>query len=121
MSYLETSHKYYTLYIKNLELALQERFQKVFNDNTLLNKFSWTQYTDYYNDGDPTKFSINRECISINDHNYGEELAVDIEDQITGALEDFEDDDLYNLFGDHARIVVYVDGRMDLEEYKSHE
>lgn len=51
---------------------VKEKFQEVsksfFDGEERLESFGWTQYTDYFNDGDECNFSarIDRECLLIN-------------------------------------------------------
>ena len=91
--------------------------------------FRWTQYTPYFNDGDPCVFRVNSPYVKI-----GEEGGDDDE----GYLEkyDFEDDtkrnrmqeveDMLNscedvlqyLFGDHCQVTIWRDkNEATVEEY----
>lgn len=44
---------------KDLMEALKESVMDIFNDYTDLESFCWTQYTPYFNDGEPCEFCIN--------------------------------------------------------------
>lgn len=45
--------------------------KKVFDKHPILESFSWTQYTPYFNDGDECVFSANIDYLSINDEEFG--------------------------------------------------
>jgi hypothetical protein len=42
-------------------------YQEIFDNNPDFNSFSWTQYTPYFNDGDPCDFSAHTDYIRIDD------------------------------------------------------
>lgn len=47
--------------------ALQEALQDVFKQHPGLFAVRWTQYTPYFNDGDPCNFTVNSPCIRFGD------------------------------------------------------
>jgi hypothetical protein len=113
----------------------------IFNDNPQLNSFSWNQYTPYFNDGDTCVFGVNRDYYrfnnscdhvdkwTLNNEQYSkkidlEDLSFDSIDSIKKAYNEvdellsmFEDEDLCQMFGDHAEITVYRNGQIDVDEY----
>lgn len=119
--------------------------KNIFEKNLNLNSFGWTQYTPYFNDGDVCTFGVNYEwSLYINDNdvvldiydkerwleqgysyapdfaNYGfttmQELVSAVED-VHNVLDLFSENDLKMIFGDHAQIMVYVDGQISVEHY----
>ena len=53
-----------------LELSsniFEDFYKHIFQKYTDLKSFSWSQYTPYFNDGDPTFFIVNRDYISVNE------------------------------------------------------
>jgi len=117
--------------------------KNVFEKNSNLKSFSWTQYTPYFNDGSICEFDvdyeydmyINDEYIKVYDLDswlesdylnapmfkyYGfatmQELVSAVKD-LHNVLDLFSKDDLEIMFGDHARIIVYSDGVISVEEH----
>lgn len=89
-----------------------------------LSKFSWTQYTPYFNDGDECIFSADRDYPTI-ELKCGHETdwAINESDKghteweaVRSLLSAFENDDLKSMFGDHAKVAVTLDG-VDVSEY----
>lgn len=96
----------------------------------------WTQYTPYFNDGDPCEFSTNAGYADINwdgeddeddEEEENEEAettkaeAVEVPEEAEGEFQDVLssiDDSFYkDLFGDHVEVTVKRDGTIDVEEY----
>lgn len=101
--------------------------KQLFNDHSDLKAFSWSQYTPYFNDGEPCEFGSNHRYFAIagqgNDlEDFGpyEERDWDISDSTYKAVDSFlgqfNDDDMYNLFGDHVKVTVTKDGAT-VDEY----
>lgn len=102
----------------------------IFTEYPDLISFGWTQYTPYFNDGDPCTFSARTDCPKI--HVQGEsEEDEDGEDfysandqshrarvwrSVQGLLEQFDNDDMEMLFGDHCQVTVKRDG-VEVEKY----
>jgi hypothetical protein len=101
----------------------------VFERHPNVRSLTWTQYTPYFNDGDPCVFSVHDlevydETIQEADDDYTEGVDVgwgegrarypDIA-EISGVLSNAEDL-LLEMFGDHCRITVQADG-ISVEEY----
>jgi hypothetical protein len=120
--------------------VLVEHFAELFVRHPDARGFRWSQYTPFFNDGDPCTFS--------SDHEYGEILLIDpaadpddepefvtiedagwiecdtpehrrlneINDEFRRHFPDLRDDDMESLFGDHVRVTIYPD-RVATEEY----
>ena len=99
---------------------------------------TWTQYTPYFNDGDTCTFSSHHCDFGWTGEIEGQEIEVPIyesakyavelsgvdeethdrimarakaiENEVGSILRVFDDDDMENLFGDHAEVTVTVDG-----------
>ena len=107
--------------LKDLLAPLFEKFPEVA-------AVSWTQYTPYFNDGDPCTFRSNHDEPAVLDKEDAENEEWDAESfdweseefkmarELLGAL---SEDDMEDLFGDGYRIIVTRDG-VDVEEYDHH-
>lgn len=106
--------------------------KELFSTHPILDYFSWTQYTPYFNDGDPCEFSAHTDYPAIGLVGAEETEDEDEEDYfsadetspeavawraVTGFLSKFDDDDFQLMFGDHAKIVVSRSGGVDIQEY----
>jgi hypothetical protein len=111
---------------------LRTAFKTVFAEYPNVTRLVWTQYTPYFNDGDPCVFSVNdlnvfdETCAESDDDDddyydgvyvgWGEgaeryPLLKNIGDSLSRA-----DDLLLEMFGDHCKITVTPEG-IDVEEY----
>lgn len=45
--------------------VFSEEVKKLFEKHPVLQSFSWTQYTPYFNDGDVCEFGVNRDYITL--------------------------------------------------------
>jgi hypothetical protein len=94
----------------------------LFESNPVVESISWTQYTPYFNDGDECTFGVNME-LDINEksiYDYdddGYESMKSIQKQFRTVLEELPDQFYLDLFGDHAQITIYADGRIVVDEY----
>lgn len=98
----------------------------------------WTQYTPYFNDGEPCVFSVNEPYVRAdgsNDEgvelttwgikNYGVESWSPAIDGVTKkalndlrkAWEELPEDLLEKAFGDHAEVIIKRGGKYSAEEY----
>ncbi len=119
----------------------EEDVTALFDAHPDLTTFSWTQYTDFFNDGEPCVFGVQRYDWYINgldpdddyDDDDDEEAVKDIldeaeltderreelEEAVEEFMENYTDDDLEEMFGDHVRVFVGRDG-VTTETYDSH-
>lgn len=106
--------------------AFQEASAALFDAHPEIQSFGWTQYTPYFNDGDPCEFSANIEDPIINGTNeYGDGEDEDEEDEdgegaeskppsiskdlfgvVSAMLNQFDESDLEAMFGDHVRVTM---------------
>lgn len=61
--------------VKDSEELFKLSCVEIFEKNPDFKSFSWTQYTAYWNDGDPCDFSANIDYIYIDDENEENELS----------------------------------------------
>jgi hypothetical protein len=113
---------------------------ELFKENPKLTSISWTQYTPYFNDGDTCEFSSGHDYCDINGVNEDdwEDEDEDEEDsesedselpEVTEAemkvlkkvvsdfMKHWDDDDMYDLFGDHVQVTVTAKG-IETEDYE---
>lgn len=107
---------------EELKKAVQDAFtggiKTYFDEFPDLKAVSWTQYTPHFNDGEPCTFGSQHEWP---DFAFGA-LPEDLDDadaweesegknpaaekKLLEFLKAFEDDDMLQMFGDHARVIV---------------
>ena len=104
---------------------------EVFNSCPSLNTISWTQYTPYFNDGDPCIFNIQNEVsfskdewIDVDPFQSYEKSDEELEkcEEIT-MFENFmynEVDTLGQLFGEDVFVRIHKDG-IQVDEYGEHD
>lgn len=111
----------------------------LFEKHPKLNSFSWTQYTPYFNDGEPCEFSVYKDYITVTDTdgNVDDEIcgssirrmldtgkdwrgnpATPTELEVMGldvsdVLDQFTDEEFLMMFSDHAKMTVYRDGTVE--------
>lgn len=119
---------------KLVKAAFEQGATALFAANPELKSFDWTQYTPYFNDGEPCEFGVYRDEPGVNgvggyeitdglDHHYDEKerryvttrVAPEpvehvLQTKVAEFLGQFAEDDLKSLFGDHVRVTV-VRGR----------
>jgi hypothetical protein len=126
---------------KTLETEAKKAFhsgiKSVFEDFPEVVAIRWTQYTPYFNDGGTCEFGSNHQYAGIlfNNHKYcGDDEFDDIDesseydredckkfdlakDHIHKLLNNFTDEDMLSMFGDHAQITVTKDG-VEIDGYE---
>lgn len=118
---------------KLIEKEFQEGCKEIFKNHPCVVSWSWTQYTPYFNDGDTCHFSVHEDFNLTYTNEDGEEVeeeyiweeAPGLPAAVKKACKDIgallgilcsDYDTALNLFGDHARVVVYRD-KIEVEEY----
>lgn len=101
------------------ELFLVENIQKILNKYPQLERISWTAYTPYFNDGETCEFSSHHTWPEIEgeDLKYGTPEYETIKSELREFLSQFDDDLMYDLFGDHVQIVITREG-LSVEEFQ---
>lgn len=126
--------------------AFSEMCAEVFEQHPSLDAFRWKQYTPYFNDGDPCTFrccidasDIDVCAVGSDEFEEGYEVSskTDYDEKARKSFPKKELHPLYNaqeaasellgkineeqlkeLFGDHAEITAYRDGDVEVEEYE---
>ena len=108
------------------KVAAKELFQEganqVFKDDPTVVKFSWTQYTPYFNDGEACVFGSNHNYASVYTATTQEDEDGDCMENsgdfpaVEKFLKQFDDDDMYSMFGDHVTVTVTPTG-IEVDEY----
>lgn len=128
--------------LKELKTRMVERGKEVFKDeaakifenDSALESFSWTQYTPYFNDGEPCEFSVHdyltitfSDDIQVEDwsasewsRNYYKDKysveALDTADAAHELVTSIPEEVMEDLFGDHVKVTVYRD-KIEVDEY----
>lgn len=110
---------------------LQTKFKEIFANHPKLQMVSWTGYTAFWNDGETCEFSSNHNYADFNN----EEEMVDCDDDLPDLtkkennfikkdfdlfMNQFNDDDMLSMFGDHVLVVVRPSG-ISVQEYDNHD
>jgi len=116
-------------YLKSAKVLFHRAAQELFEANPKLKSFAWTQYTPYFNDGDPTYFSVHSDYPYINDLDTDDYDDVETEavgltskerdelrDKVADFLNNWNQDDMEAFFGDHAKITV-TKNKIEVDSY----
>jgi L-ribulose-5-phosphate 3-epimerase UlaE len=128
-TYNNTLHQLKKEMSEKFQSELKTVFKAVFEQYPAVTKMCWTQYTPYFNDGDPCVFNVHDLYVFDDtveeDSDYydgvdvswgeGKEQYPEIA-QISKNLS-AADDLLLEMFGDHCQIIVTRDG-ITVEEYE---
>ena len=110
-----------------MHAAFSEACAGLFKAHPELTSFAWQQYTPYFNDGDACEFSARVEEPDINEvsgydidegwtdregnKRGGEHAAlVPLQEAVAELLQEFDQEDLKEMFGDHMTVTVTPDG-----------
>ena len=126
---IENYHKMKKDMILRIEHDFKESFKKFFEDNPQVHGFKWTQYTDYFNDGESCNF--HRHDIAVMHNEEDEEVEsyelvdgdVAAGENATTFIDELEDvpHEIYeNMFGDHVAVMVTRKG-FEISEYENHD
>ena len=127
--------------VEDLRKEFPSLFKELFEKSKKIESISWTQYTPYFNDGDECIFEVHTDYLDVNGEDvrkldwydyrikyekYHKELTeegkvdwaecrilLDFKELLETIPTEFYED----LFGDHAQVTVYKDGRIEVEEY----
>lgn len=95
------------------EAAMKEAFKEVFDAHPSVESIYWTQYTPYFNDGDPCYFRMGEYEVEYFDDEEDEAIKNDDQNKVIddiNAIFDAGDDIFESVFGDHKRITVTREG-----------
>lgn len=115
-------------FAKDGKAIIKEAAAAYFSKHQWVPEFTWPQYTDYFNDGEPTRFGVYDPYLEESDDWWGEpdpKWGVDKE-AFTEARKDAEKliysidkDLLLALFGDHCKVTL-TPKKVHTEEYTDH-
>ena len=135
------------VFVEDLRKEFPTMFKELFDKSEKIESFGWRQYTPYFNDGDTCEFSVHCDDPYVNgeyidecdwydwrigyylkgDQKYDNLLTenpeLDIEsykvvEEFISVINSIPEDFLKDLFGDHAQITIYKDGRVEVDEYE---
>ena len=104
---IENYHKMKKDMILRIEHDFKESFKKFFEDNPQVHGFKWTQYTDYFNDGEACNFL--RHDIAVMHNEEEDEEVESYELNAIAFIEELENvpHEIYeNIFGDHVAVMA---------------
>lgn len=130
--------------VKQLQTEFPSLLLPLLSQSKRIESIGWRQYTPYFNDGDECIFGVHNDDLTINgiDDYDGEENDIafikekiwdgdkwvintnldkpefDLLQQIEKVLRSIPDDFYKDLFGDHVKVTVYKDGRIETDEYE---
>ena len=134
-------------FVEDLRKEFPTMFNELFQKSDKIESFGWSQYTPYFNDGDSCEFSVNCDYPNVNgeciddcdwyswrvkyyldgDKKYADLLtknpSIDLErynivNEFISVIQSIPADFLKDLFGDHAKITIYKDGTIDVQEFE---
>jgi hypothetical protein len=120
-----------------------EETKSLFAKHPELKTFAWVQFTPYFNDGETCYFSADLDTIYINEDEDDEGEGIyagsvasyiksgkDWDDKpftptandlaavdVSKFLNQFDEDLLEDIFGDHVKVVVHRNGKVEKQEY----
>ena len=111
---------------ETLRKEFPKLFAPLFDANPEVNKFSWSQYTPYFNDGESCTFSVNNGDVTVNglsewdqdDNDAETNVKPEVFKQFENILQSVPDEFYMELFGDHVEVIVNRDGTISTEEYE---
>lgn len=130
--------------VKQLQTEFPALLAPLLSQSNRIESIGWRQYTPYFNDGDECIFGVHNDDLTINgiDDYDGEEKDIafikekiwngdkwivntdldkhefNILNQVEEVLRSIPDDFYKDLFGDHVKVTVFKDGRIETEEYE---
>jgi hypothetical protein len=131
--------------IAELRVDFPQLFETFFEQNEWLNSFGWTQYTQYWNDGEETSFYVCADDDNLeingeraydqdwydcfwNQDRYKKHISetVDIAKcKVVGLLAEtinsISSEFYRDLFGDHIRVTITRGGGIQIDSYEDHD
>lgn len=98
-------------------------FKEFFAINSDISQVQWTQYTSYFNDGEPTYFSTHfYDVLRLDEDMPKEEYErlKEIESELEDLLNSIPGEIYKDMFGDHVEVTATADG-FDVSEYSNHD
>jgi hypothetical protein len=98
---------------------LLAKSRELFEQYPHMIQFSWTQYTPFYNDGDPCVFSSGHNWADVEtDETTSQKQREELSEVIRTFLSVFDDSDMEAIFGDHVQVEIRKDEGLVVSEYE---
>lgn len=131
--------------VEDLRKQFPELLKPLMEKSSVIESISWTQYTPYFNDGDECIFGVNNneDCLEVNGFEFYsdefENLGLKeyywngntkeshpkynpqeylILESIAEVLTSIPDEFYKDLFGDHVKVTIYKDGKIEVDTYE---
>lgn len=107
---------------------------KIFEEHPLVEEWSFTAYTPYFNDGDTCVYQVNCDYPKLNgedwsdcgnlthwDKNPNPDYSLEkykAHEAVTEFLGGLAEDDMAETFGDHVEVTIRKDGTVDIQSYE---
>ena len=126
MNKLETLREQISALQEQAKVEAKELFhtgaKELFEKHPEIKAFKWTQYTPYFNDGETCVFSSNHgyagvQLVTDSDEDFEESVDNGGDNKaVSKFLDQFTDEDMENLFGDHVQVTVTAEN-IEVDEY----
>lgn len=103
---------------KELSQNLFRLVEPLFEEYTNVGSLSWEQYTPYYSDGETPEFSCGIDWLTLYNLEGDEFNNDDADIAFTDVLTLITSEIYYDIFGDHAQITIYRDGKVVKTDYE---
>lgn len=97
--------------------SIFDLFKDFFAKHPEITGIQWSQYTPYFNDGEPCVFSVGSDySITRNLEGEWSEYGEDGDPEISKLLGEVPDEMMLAIFGDHAEIIMSNTGQFEVSE-----
>lgn len=126
--------------VKQIQTEFPNLLTPILSQSKRIESIGWRQYTPYFNDGDECVFGVHNDDLYINGEDEGtvgtefiqkriwdggkyidnpnlDKFEYDLLQQIEKVLKEIPNDFYKDLFGDHVKVTVYKDGRIEADQY----
>ena len=125
--------------IVNLREDISLAFKEILKEAQTFETISWTQYTNYFNDGEECTFSAYTDNLYIDGEGEPESLKEriwsngyktnpdynvhdgEIVNNFKNLLKSVPEDFLKEIFGNHVQVTVKKDGTITIDTYNDHD
>lgn len=128
---------------KEAQSFFAQEVKGLFDNNPELESFAWVQYTPYFNDGEACVFSARTDEPYVNSVDWwgntldGDDISDELytytgnynrvwtekgqrwqvlNDKVKSFIQNFDNEDLLDMFGDHCQVIVSREG-IEITEY----
>ena len=110
--------------VENLRKEFPTLFKELFDKSELIESVGWTQYNNYFNDGDECPFRVHNDYLYINGEHEEDLDELELEkyekelDEFKEILQSIPDDFYQELFGNHCQVTITKNGEVKVEGYE---